>query len=74
MKHFEVTIGARSHDFACRCSTISEAFEAICDASKEFGIETDLDAAMEGLVNLKRGICQYVGMYRLAITVEDDEV
>lgn len=72
MKYFEVTIEARLHDFTHRCCKISEAFEAIYDASKEFGIETDLDAVMEGLVNLNRGVCQDIEMYRLTITARDE--
>lgn len=74
MKHYEIKISANAHDFEYKCSTISEAYDAICDASAVFGIKVELDTVMEKLVDMKNGNLQKTTTHRVTIAVADGEV
>lgn len=54
-KYYVVGIEARNNVFERRCITISEAYDAIEDASEAFGIITDMDDIMKILVGMKYG-------------------
>lgn len=74
MKHYELIIEARSHEFIYTCSTAYEVLDALADASATFGLDANLDEAMCNLVEMKKG--NLIGttsmMYRMI--VRDDEV
>lgn len=74
MKHYEIAIQAERHQFLYECSTISEAYDAICDASVTFGIGFDLNKVMITLVEMHNGKIRSSEMYRLSIYIKDGEV
>lgn len=56
MKHFIVSIFTTSgYMFEHQCTSASEAYEAITDASDTFGYDIDRDELMELIVDIKRG-------------------
>ena len=54
-KYLIVEIKAKNHSFRFECTNISDAYEAISDASEVFDFELDKDSLMECLVKLKIG-------------------
>lgn len=74
MKHFVIAISAGSHEFEYMCSTISEAYDAICDAVMVFGIDANLNTLMESLVDMNRGKLKSTKIHRLRIIIAEGEV
>ena len=74
MKHFKVFVIANAHEFEYSCSAISEAYDAVYDASAIFGIDLDLDKIMESLVMMKQSHMTRAEMRNLRILVADGEV
>lgn len=74
MKHFRVRMEANSHQFEYRCSSMSDAYDAVLDASVTFGIQINLDEVIIALVEMKRENQLSAEWYRLRISVEDGEV
>lgn len=73
MKHFVVTIITNRHGFEYKCSTISEAYNAVCDAVAVFGIDADLNKLMESLVAMNHGKLNSTKSGRLGMCVVEDE-
>lgn len=74
MKHYRICIEAERHPFEYCCSTISEAYDAIQDASTVFGLNIDLDKVMVDLVGMHEENIISSSCYRLRISKEDGEV
>ena len=74
MKHYRICIQAERHEFEYLCSTISEAYGAIEDASIAFNLKIDMDSIMHVLVDLDRGNLIETNRHPIRIRVEDGEV
>lgn len=74
MKHYRISILAERHEFDYLCSTISEAYGAIEDASIAFNLKIDMDGIMRVLVDMDRGSCLRADRNSVWIRVEDREV
>lgn len=74
MRHYRICIQAERHEFAYVCSTISEAYGAIEDASIAFNLKIDMDSIMRVLVDLDRGNLIETNRHPIRIRVEGGEV
>ena len=74
MKHFRVCIEGGNHEFEYRCSSISDAYDAVLDATAAFEIPVELEDVMTALVNMKRANQTSAKWYRIRVSVEDGEV
>ncbi|MFR9207655.1 MAG: hypothetical protein ACLVKR_04790 [Lachnospiraceae bacterium] len=74
MKHFKVCIAGGNHEFEYRCSSISDAYDAVLDATAAFEIPVELEDVMTALMNMKRANQTGAKWYRIRVSVEDGEV
>lgn len=72
MKHFTITLIADTHEFKHECSTITEAYDAIRDASTVFGIGVNTDELMETLVEMNQEKASTIQNNQIRIRVYDD--
>lgn len=74
MKHYRICIQTERHEFDYVCSTISEAYGAVEDASIAFNLKIDMDSIMRVLVDMDRGTLIETDRHHIRIRVEDGEV
>lgn len=63
-----IKIKAEKHSFQFECTNISDAYEAISDASETFAFELDKDSLMECLVEIKAGTLFSSQKYRWSVS------
>ena len=71
MKHYRICIQAERHEFDYLCSTISDAYGAVEDASIAFNLNLDMDSIMRVLVDMDRRNLIETDRYHIRIRVED---
>ena len=80
-KHFEIHVLLGNTCFKFLCTTLNEAYSAICDIlcniiKPDLDIGIELDRAMEALVDIKsrqRG-CYNSSIYEYSVFIRDGEV
>lgn len=58
--YFDVSLCTGTYTFNCKCESISEAYDAVSEASEVFGIEVDLREIIVALAGMKEGTMQLI--------------
>ena len=74
MKYFVVSLSTGTCVFDFKCSRINEAYNAVQEASAEFGISVNLDEIMKTLVYMNEGRVLSHEQRGIRITVREGEV
>lgn len=76
MKHFEIDYFVGTHTFTFKCTSASEAYDALIDLFKNHldYFLSDLDYFMDMLVRMKNGTTNCFGTHLFAIRYVDGEV
>ena len=73
MKYFVISLCTGTYMFDFKCSKISDAYNAIQEASADFGISVDLCGVMAALVHMDEGRVISYKRGNLIITAREGE-
>ena len=74
MKYCGISLCTGTCMFDFKCSKISDAYDAVREASADFGISVDLCGVMDALVHMDEGRVVSYKKENLIITVREGEV